>query len=283
VALAQFTDLIYLPDRVYNLFEAIQMYEMIGRRILELRLKNGVPAKQLADLLNCSLATISNYEHAKRHIELPDLKKMAVFFKKPIIFFLDEKLPAEIGTKIRDARIIKALEKIDSLPTRNIPKTLPSILKKALGASYVFLLLVNREGRLQAGGSSGLSRSRLKELKVLIPVTLPTGVKIALQKKVYSLFSKSRAYSLKQFMNNLRKFSFHKLYPEAPAFLSMTGCKAFMPQYLLSDGVFSGFLFICFKTREKAAQWKGCDSLRLFNQYLAKRLENYLLLYGDKF
>jgi transcriptional regulator with XRE-family HTH domain len=259
------------------------MYETIGRRIIELRLKNGVPAKQLADLLNCSLATISNYEHAKRHIDLPDLKKIAVFFKKPMVFFLDEKLPVEIGTKIRDAIIIKALEKIDPLPTRTIPKELPLILKNALGASYVFLLLVNRAGRLQFGSSSGLNRSRMKELKALMPHTLPTTIKVALRRNVYSLFSRSRVFSLRQFMNNLRKFSFYRLYPEAPAFLSATGCKAFMSQYLLSDHVFSGFLFICFKTREKAAQWEGSNSLRLFNQYLAKRLENYLLLYGDRF
>ena len=61
---------------------------MIGKRIKELRLKNGLTQKQLGDLINVTKVSICCYENGTRTPTLDTLHQLSNYFKKDINYFL---------------------------------------------------------------------------------------------------------------------------------------------------------------------------------------------------
>jgi SOS-response transcriptional repressor LexA len=63
-------------------------YELIGRRLRELRESHGDSAIDLARVLGCAEGTIYHYEKGRRKITLVDLKKVADHYGVPLGYFL---------------------------------------------------------------------------------------------------------------------------------------------------------------------------------------------------
>lgn len=63
-------------------------YELIGRRVREVRERHGDSALDLSTVLGCAEGTIYHYEKGRRKITLVDLKKIADYYGVPLAYFL---------------------------------------------------------------------------------------------------------------------------------------------------------------------------------------------------
>jgi transcriptional regulator with XRE-family HTH domain len=62
----------------------------MGKRIQKAREEAGLSQGELASLMGCTQAALSNYELGKRRLYLANLAQLARILNKPINFFLEE-------------------------------------------------------------------------------------------------------------------------------------------------------------------------------------------------
>jgi len=65
-------------------------YREIGHRIQQAREEAGLSQEELAGMMGCTQASLSNYELGKRRLYLTDLQRMGGLLGKPITYFLEE-------------------------------------------------------------------------------------------------------------------------------------------------------------------------------------------------
>ena len=62
----------------------------MGKRIQKAREEAGLSQEELASLMGCTQAALSNYELGKRRLYLANLAQLARILNKPINYFLEE-------------------------------------------------------------------------------------------------------------------------------------------------------------------------------------------------
>lgn len=65
-------------------------YEQIGKKIQHAREEAGMSQEELAKMIGCTQASLSNYELGKRRLYLADLQKIGHFLGKPVTHFLED-------------------------------------------------------------------------------------------------------------------------------------------------------------------------------------------------
>ena len=71
----------------------------IGKRIQKAREEAGLSQEELASLMGCTQAALSNYELGKRRLYLANLAQLAKILHKPINYFLEE--PEDISEPLQ--------------------------------------------------------------------------------------------------------------------------------------------------------------------------------------
>jgi len=78
-------------DREWHVEQAMNLRRrIIGVLLLQARMDGGYSQKELAALLDCPAARITNYELGRTDIPLLELEKLADFLDAPIVYFLDQ-------------------------------------------------------------------------------------------------------------------------------------------------------------------------------------------------
>jgi len=68
----------------------MKAYEGIGRKLQKAREEARLSQEELAKKLNCTQASLSNYELGKRRLYLAQLQKIGQLLNKPITYFLED-------------------------------------------------------------------------------------------------------------------------------------------------------------------------------------------------
>lgn len=67
----------------------MNLYELIGERLVKARQEQGIGQKVLASMLGYTTSAISQYETGKRRIPLTDLEQIAATLNRPLTYFLE--------------------------------------------------------------------------------------------------------------------------------------------------------------------------------------------------
>ena len=85
---------------------------MNGNKLKSLRENSGLLQKELADILNISLSSISMYERGERQPDNETLKKMSNYFNVSIDYLLDIETNTNIDKELKEKEALKkALQK----------------------------------------------------------------------------------------------------------------------------------------------------------------------------
>ena len=116
---------------------------MIGKRIKELRLENGLTQQELGDIINVTKVSICCYENGTRTPTLDTLSQLSTHFGKDINYFLgnDDYVVAERDSKCaipmakEEIEFIKEIRKIPNLHDKiiNDPKRIAQLINKKIG------------------------------------------------------------------------------------------------------------------------------------------------------
>ena len=85
---------------------------MNGNKLKSLRENKGLLQKELADILNISLSSISMYERGERQPDNETLKKISNYFNVSIDYLLDNKNDSNLDKELMEQEALKkALQK----------------------------------------------------------------------------------------------------------------------------------------------------------------------------
>jgi len=251
----------------------MDIYERVGSRIREARIRREVNAKQLAGILDCSPASVSNYEKAKRWISLVDLEMVAEFLGEPLSYFIEEN-PGKRKNKppqpITERKILNAIKNLEAFDYKKHPEKVVSVFHKTLGAKYTFLFLMKDGKGFEFGGMAGIKKGLLKKLQDLLSINL-LKLKFKPDKKMNAIFKNNRPLltsDIPSLLNTKRLALF------IPSLLALAKFEAVMLLPLKANHVPVGFIAACFSTTREAERFRNSELLTFFNQYVAQILEN---------
>lgn len=274
----------------------MDIYERVGSRIREARVKKDIPAKQMADVLDCSLASISNYEKAKRWISLVDLERAAEFLGEPLSYFIEEN-PSEKRSlpphTFAERKILNAIKGLQESDLKNLPEKATSVLQKSLEAKYTILFLINENKEFELTSFSGIKTGLLKKLEDLLslnvtnlsPEAIPArpaggrqGGKFKLSYKLQTVFDVNKPYLSTNIASSFSQFGAKRLSLLAPSLIDLAKFEAVLLLPLKTNHSPAGLFIACFEKIREAERWKNSELLVFFTQYAAQVLENARLL-----
>lgn len=89
----------------------------VGRRIREAREERGITQKELGDFLGYSPMGVSHFEKGIRELKFSDIKKLADFFHRDVLFFLPQQATYFRAESANDPVTAKSLKDFDAFIT----------------------------------------------------------------------------------------------------------------------------------------------------------------------
>ena len=258
----------------------MDIYERVGSRIREARIKKDIPAKQLADALDRSLASISNYEKAKRWISLVDLERVAEFLGEPLSYFIEEN-PSEKRSQpphtFAERRILNAVKDLGKFSYKELQEKATSLFRKILEAEYTILFLKRESDELELSSFSGIKIGLLKKLEDLLSLSA-SNLKIKPGNKLKTIFDTNQPYLIANLASFFSQFGAKRLALLAPSLINLAKFEAGLLLPLKTNHSPAGLCIACFKKTRDAERWVNSELLVFFDQYAAQVLENARLV-----
>lgn len=262
----------------------MDIYDIVGNQIRNARVKKNISAKQLAGVLDCSLASISNYEKAKRWISLVGLEKAAEFLGEPLSYFLEEN-PSQKGSYVPhplvEREILKAVKSLQKFTLKELPEKLALLFQKTLAAKYVLLFLMNKDDELKLGNFSGIKKGLLKKLEDLLSLTAEN-LRLKPGNKLKTIFDLNRPYLITDIASSFSQFGAKRLALLTPSLIDLAKFEAVLLLPLKTNHSGTGLFITCFEKTRDAERWVNSELLVFFCQYAAQVLENARLLEEEK-
>lgn len=82
------------------------MYEHLGKKVKNLRVKNNITQQELASVLDVSRVQISNVESGRRGLNLEQLNNLCKYFKIDLNYFVSDDITDEGEKLIEKANLI---------------------------------------------------------------------------------------------------------------------------------------------------------------------------------
>lgn len=110
--------------------QTINMDKLIGKKITELRLNNGVSRQILAEAINVTHQQIQKYEHAQNRISASRLALIANFFKVDIKEFFEISEIENCEDKITNLRLsLEISRNLASINNQRFKETVNQLLR----------------------------------------------------------------------------------------------------------------------------------------------------------
>lgn len=258
----------------------MDIYERVGSRIREARTKKDISAKQLADVLDCSLASISNYEKARRWISLVDLERVAEFLGEPLSYFIEEN-PSDKRSQpprtFAERKILNAVKSLGEDDPKKLSEKATSLFQRTLEAKYAILFLTNKSAELEFGCFAGIKISLLKKLEDLLSLSA-SHLKFKLGNKLKTIFDANKPYLIADISSSFSQFGAKRLALLAPSLTDLAKFEAVLLLPLKTNHSPAGLFIACFEKTRDAERWMNSELLVFFCQYAAQVLENARLV-----